>query len=133
MARKQKDLSKEYGQEAAMRKQVKSAIMAVANGALFLVVSVVVNLIASNAQTEQLRANNALNQYRNASKGLTYSVQSYAVTGNKTYYDAYMRELNEDKSREKALEALKRINITSSEWEELDNIAKLSESLVPLE
>ena len=92
MARKQKDLSKEYGQEAAMRKQVKSALMAVANGALFLVVSVVVNLIASNAQTEQLRANNALNQYRNASKGLTYSVQSYAVTGNQVYYDDYMEE-----------------------------------------
>lgn len=62
MASKQKKLSNEYGQEASMKKHVKNALMAVANGALFLVVSVVVNLIASNAQTEQVRANNALNQ-----------------------------------------------------------------------
>ena len=133
MARKKKDLSKEYGQEAAMIKQVKSALMAVANGALFLVVSVVVNLIASNAQTEQLRANNALNQYRNASKGLTYSVQSYAVTGNQVYYDDYMEELNESKNREKARNELKKINITTDEWKCLDEIATLSEGIVPIE
>ena len=44
-----------------------------------------------------------------------------------------MKELNEDQSREKALEILKGINITSSEWEELNNISGLSEGLVPLE
>lgn len=133
MASKAKELSKEYGQEAAMRKHVKNAIMAVANGAVFLVVLVVVNLLASNAQAEQLKANNALNQYRNASKSLTYSVQSYAVTGNQVYYDAYMEELNESKNREKARNELKKINITASEWEGLDEIAELSEGIVPIE
>ena len=107
--------------------------MSVATGVIFLVLTIGVNLISSNAQSEQLNATKALNQYRNGSKSLTYSVQSYAVTGNKSYYDAYMKELNEDQSREKALEILKGINITSSEWEELNNISGLSEGLVPLE
>ncbi len=133
MADEKNRLIKDKGQGAALKRLVKHALITVVTGILFLVLTITVNLISSNAQSEQITAANALNQYRNASKGLTYSVQSYAVTGNKTYYDAYMRELNEVKSREKALEALKRINITSSEWEELDNIAKLSESLVPLE
>ncbi len=133
MADKRKRLIKDKGQGAALRRLVKHAIMTVATGVIFLVLTIGVNLISSNAQSEQLNATKALNQYRNGSKSLTYSVQSYAVTGNKSYYDAYMKELNEDQSREKALEILKGINITSSEWEELNNISGLSEGLVPLE
>ena len=133
MSDKRKRLIKDKGQGAALRRLVKHAIMTVATGVIFLVLTIGVNLISSNAQSEQLNATKALNQYRNGSKSLTYSVQSYAVTGNKSYYDAYMKELNEDQSREKALEILKGINITSSEWEELNNISGLSEGLVPLE
>ena len=120
MADKRNRLIKDKGQGAALRRLVKHAILTVATGVIFLVLTIGVNLISSNAQSEQLNATKALNQYRNGSKSLTYSVQSYAVTGNKSYYDAYMKELNEDQSREKALEILKGINITSSEWEELD-------------
>ncbi len=133
MSDKRKRLIKDKGQGAALRRLVKHAIMTVATGVIFLVLTIGVSLISSNAQSEQLNATKALNQYRNGSKSLTYSVQSYAVTGNKSYYDAYMKELNEDQSREKALEILKGINITSSEWEELNNISGLSEGLVPLE
>lgn len=133
MSDKRKRLIKDKGQGAALRRLVKHAIMTVATGVIFLVLTIGVNLISSNAQSEQLNATKALNQYRNGSKSLTYSVQSYAVTGNKSYYDAYMKELNEDQSREKALEILKGINITSSEWEKLNNISGLSEGLVPLE
>ncbi|MFG6392802.1 MAG: HAMP domain-containing protein [Lachnospiraceae bacterium] len=133
MANKEDKTIKDNGQGAALRRLVKNAILAVITGIVFLVMTITVNLISSNAQSEQLNATKALNQYRNGSKTLTYSVQSYAVTANKDYYDAYMKELEEDKSREKALEVLKKINITNSEWEELNNISGLSEGLVPLE
>lgn len=75
----------------------------------------------------------ALNQYRLGSKTLTYSVQSYAVTGDQKYYDAYMKELNEDKNREKAIEILENRDITAKEWEGLNRIAEMSNGLVPLE
>lgn len=133
MADKKNRLIKDKGQGAALRRLVKHAIMTVITGIVFLIMTIAVNLVSSNAQSEQLNATKALNQYRNASKRLTYSVQSYAVTGNKSYYDDYMRELNEDKSREKAIEVLKSINIKSSEWEELNNISGLSDGLVPIE
>lgn len=133
MANEKNSLTKDSGQGAALRRLVKHALLTVVTGVALLVLTILVNVISSSVQSEQLNATKALNQYRNGSKTLTYSVQSYAVTGNKTYYDAYMKELEQDKSREKALEALKRINITSSEWDELNKISGLSEGLVPTE
>ena len=44
-----------------------------------------------------------------------------------------MEELNESKNREKARNELKKINITTDEWKCLDEIATLSEGIVPIE
>lgn len=121
------------GQGETLTMRVKRTLFAVIIGAFFLLISIIVNLFSSNAQTEQLKATEALSQYRNGSKILTYSVQSYAVTADKGYYDDYMKELNEDKSRDNAIEVLNSINLSDSEWEELNRIMSLSEGLVPLE
>ncbi|MDE7478221.1 MAG: methyl-accepting chemotaxis protein, partial [Lachnospiraceae bacterium] len=82
---------------------------------------------------EQLESTMYLNQYRLGSKALTTAVQSYAVTGDTMYYDAYMKELNVDKSRDAAWAGLKANNIKDQEWVELNEIVTLSNSLVPLE
>lgn len=91
------------------------------------------NIGMSRVYTAQINAAVALNQYRIGSKTLTYDVQSYAVTGNEAYADAYRKELNEDKSREKAIETLKSCEITEDEWASLNEIASMSQNLVPLE
>ena len=82
---------------------------------------------------QELETTTFLNQYRLGSKALTYAVQTYAVTGNQDYYDDYMRELNEDKNRDIAWAGLKKNNLKSSEWALLEQIAELSNGLVPLE
>lgn len=133
MAKKNNAEQHVLGQGEALAKRVKRTLMAVAGGVFFLVSTIVVNLISSNAQSEQLNATKALNQYRNGSKILTYSVQSYAVTADKGYYDDYMKELNEDKSRNHAISVLESISISDSDWEELNQIRSLSDGLVPLE
>ena len=74
-----------------------------------------------------------LNQYRLGSKTLTAAVQSYAVTGDQTYYDNYMKELNEDKNRDIAWEGLQKDGLTDNEWALLNHIAEMSNGLVPLE
>ena len=74
-----------------------------------------------------------LNQYRLGSKALTTAVQSYAVTGDRIYYEDYMRELNTDKNRDIAWAGLEANDIKDYEWEELRKIASLSDNLVPLE
>lgn len=120
-------------QEAQMRKLVKQAFIAVGIGIFLMLGFAVFNLVLSNMQTVQLNAALSLDQYRVGSKTLTYEVRSYAVTGEQKYVDAYMKELNEDKRREKAREALQSCSLTSQEWASLDEIASLSENLVPLE
>ncbi|MCM1543053.1 MAG: methyl-accepting chemotaxis protein, partial [Blautia sp.] len=84
-------------------------------------------------EADRLETTQFLNQYRLGSKALTYAVQAYSVTGNVTYYNDYMRELNEDKNRDIAWEGLKENDVTSEEWSEMEHIAALSDALVPLE
>ncbi|MCM1264001.1 MAG: methyl-accepting chemotaxis protein, partial [Butyrivibrio sp.] len=75
----------------------------------------------------------ALNMYRTASKTLTYNIQSYAVTGEQKYYDDYIKELNVDQNRERALEMLESCALKEDEWTSLNQIAAMSNELVPLE
>lgn len=133
MAKNNNSKPRVIGQGEALAMRVKRTLLAVAGGVFFLISTVVISLISSNAQSDQLNATKALNQYRNGSKILTYSVQSYSVTADINYYDDYMKELNEDKSRDNAIAILEKTSISDSEWEQLNQVRSWSENLVPLE
>ena len=124
---------KGHGQEAQLRSLVKQAFITVGIGVVLILGFAVFNLVLSNMQAVQLNAALALDQYRVGSKTLTYEVRSYAVTGTQKYADAYMKELNEDQNREKARKVLETCGLTKKEWASLDEIAGLSENLVPAE
>ena len=121
------------GQAAQMNKLVKQVIMVASFGVFWLIMAIGSSLMMAIGQAEQLRVTMALNQYRLGSKALTAAVQSYAASGNESYYDAYMQELNTDKNRDKALEILTAAGLKDSEWEGLNQIASFSDGLVPLE
>lgn len=121
------------GQEYQLQKITQQTKIAVILGAVLLVISIVMNLLYTAVAEEELETTMALNQYRLGSKTLTSSVQSYAVTGDQKYYDAYMRELNEDQNRDKARAILEDNYITDEAWEKLNHIAEMSDGLVPLE
>lgn len=120
-------------QSVQLKRLVSSAVTAVVIGILLLVLFTICTVIVSSVQSKQLAAAIALDQYRMGSKTLTYEVQSYAVTGEQKYYDGYMRELDVNQNREKARAVLAECGITEEEWAKLDQIASLSENLVPLE
>ncbi len=122
-----------HGQAAKLEKNVKETYLFVIIGAILLLLFAGSNIYLSRVSKEQLQDTMYLNQYRLASKTLTASVQSYAVTGDKTYYDNYMKELNDDKNRDIAWNGLKKNNLKSSEWAKLNEIANLSNGLVPTE
>jgi len=86
------------------------------------------NLYPSRINSQQLEATMYMNQYRLGSKTLTTAVQPYAVTGDKTYYNN-MKELHEDKNCYIAWESLQQNGLTDNEWEELNHIAEISETL----
>lgn len=120
-------------QVARLRKIVKQTNFSLVLGIVLLVLLFFASISYAFVSNEQLESTMYLNQYRLGSKALTTAVQSYAVTGNKMYYDDYMRELNTDKNRDIALAGLEANNIKDHEWEGLNEIASLSNNLVPLE
>ena len=121
------------GQEAHLRKLMKQAIMVIGIGVFWLIMCIVSSALITVAKDAQIGAGNALNQYRLASRNLTLSIQSYAVTGEKQYIDAYTTEVNVDKNREKALDILSGYNISDAEWEKLNQIASMSNGLIEYE
>ena len=122
-----------HGQAAQLAKIRKSSTIALVTGAALLVVLAFSILMGTLLLRGQIRQVVSLNQYRLGSKNLTYAVQSYAVTGEQAYYDAYMNELNVVKNRDNALSALKKERIKEHEWAVIDEIAAMSNGLVPLE
>lgn len=120
-------------QELHLRMIVKRSIRALALGGALLIASIIMNFYSTLMEADRLETTQFLNQYRLGSKALTYAVQAYSVTGNETYYNDYMRELNEDRNRDTAWEGLKRNDVTDEEWREMEHIAELSNGLVPLE
>ncbi|MBQ8278326.1 MAG: methyl-accepting chemotaxis protein [Roseburia sp.] len=121
------------GQAAALNKVIKGICNAVMVGATVLLIFSIMNLVTSSISAEQLETTMFLNQYRMGSKTLTSEVQSFAVTGDQQYYDNYMKELNEDKNRDIAWAGLQENDITAEEWAKLEEIAALSNGLVPIE
>lgn len=121
------------GQAAQLNKIVRDTYCVVGIGIILLVAFTAINIMVSMANADQLESVMYLNQYRLGSKTLTSEVQSYAVTGNDLYYNNYFKELNEDKNRDIAWAGLQGNDITDEEWAELEQIASLSDNLVPLE
>ena len=127
------EVSGNKSQSAQLKGLVRQAFISVAAGAVLLLGFIVFNMGMSSIQSAQINTTVALNQYRTASKTLTYDIQSYAVTGEQSYYDGYMKELNQDKNREQALATLEKCALKESEWTSLNQIAEMSNQLVPLE
>lgn len=133
MGKKESRVSENKSQAAQLKKLVRQARLSVVVGAVLLVGFILFNMGLSSIRSAQVNTTVALNQYRIASKTLTYDIQSYAVTGDQKYYDGYMQELNVDKNREQALETLQRCSLKEDEWTSLNQIASMSDQLVPLE
>lgn len=120
-------------QSARLRSLAIQAVIAVILGALLLIGFLVCNSATSRMNVSQINTTAALNQYRIGSKTLTSEVRSYAVTGDIKYYNGYMRELNENRNRDKAIAILQECGLTDEEWADLERISSMSNNLVPLE
>lgn len=131
--KKQENVNIPNGQAAMLKKIMRETYGIVGVGIACLLFFIGMNVYLNSVTSEQLEDTTYLNQYRLGSKILTSEVQSYAVTGDTTYYDGYMKELNEDKNRDIAWDGLKANNLKDDEWAQLEHIAELSNGLVPIE
>src|SRR5436190_10077031 len=79
---------------------------------------------ASAAMVAQLAA---------GSDRLTSAVRAYAATGDRRYYDDFLRELEVDRTRDTAVEQLKQMELTPHELSLLTQAKQNSDQLVSLE
>lgn len=124
---------KKMSQEARLKDLTKKMYAIAGTAVALLIAFIFMTTYSRSASAEQLETVMFLNQYRIGSKNLTSAVQTYATTGNELYYNNYMKELNEDKNRDIAWAGLQENDIEASEWVMLEEIASLSNGLVPLE
>ena len=122
---KTKEMLGKNSQVARLRKIVKQTKGSLVAGVILLILLFIASVGYEVVSSEQLESTMYLNQYRIGSKALTTAVQSYAVSANKLYYDAYMKELNIDKNRDIAWAGLEANNIKDYEWEELRETPKI--------
>lgn len=85
------------------------------------------------ANTERYELAYYANTYIKGCNNLTNAVHGYASTGKPTYSDAYTKEMNVEKNREKGLDGLSRIGITEDEEKIIKEMSNLSNTLIPLE
>ena len=121
------------GQEAHLRKLRKQAFVIIGIGVFWLIMCILSSMLLTVDKDAQIGVTNALNRYRVASRTLTLSIQSYAVTGDEQYLNAYNKEVSVDMNREKAIDILQTYDIKAGEWEKLNHIATMSNNLIEYE
>lgn len=124
---------KSINQSVIMKEITKKVIVFLIIGAAAIVISFIFNSMVNKQFSNQVALIQHTNEYRLASKRLTYDVQSFAASGKKEYNDDYHKELEVDKNRDSALKEMNRIGIHQNEKDILGKIADLSNNLVPLE
>lgn len=116
-------------------------ILILNGGAILSVVFLMLSLSMYSKMNHQLDAANEAryeltynaNRFMNGSAYLTNEVRAFAATGIQEHYDNYWNEINNLKNREQGVAAMQEIGITAEEQKMIDEMAALSNSLVPLE
>lgn len=75
----------------------------------------------------------AAQQFLDASGYLTEQARACAATGEKTYYDNYLNEVNNLQNREMGYSRMEQVGITDEEKALITEMSQLSDTLVPLE
>ena len=86
-----------------------------------------------SAYEEMYHLSNYTIAFGDASAYLTEEVRAYAASGNKVHYDNYWNEVNTAKNREKYVGLARANGIAESESKVFDEIAEISNNLIPLE
>ncbi len=87
----------------------------------------------NNAYEELYNLTVYADEFGDASSYLTDEVRAYAASGDRTHYENYWDEVNVKQTREKFVALAKEGGVNASELKLLEEIAAISNSLIPLE
>ena len=126
-----------------MKKAMKqSKLIAILNGiSILALILTIILLIFYTKENQRLSKDNEsrfdltynANRFMNGSAYLTNEVRAYSATGDQEHYDNYFNEINNLKNRDLGVAAMQEIGITDEEQSMIDEMAALSNNLVPLE
>src|SRR5436190_4793689 len=90
-------------------------------------------VVQEQAYERRRKMFNYTEQLARGSDRLTGTVRAYAATGDRRHYDAFQRELTEDRNRDLAVEGLRQLGLAPQERELLTRAKRNSDNLVHLE
>lgn len=123
----------QMGQAARMDALVKETIVVVIVGVVLLITSMVSNFLMSSTLRTQVDTTKALEQYKIISKTFTIDAQTYVITGDEHYYDAYIEESEVTKTRDKAVEILNNSGLTANEMAKFKTLQEVDDAMLPYE
>lgn len=116
---------------------VKKIIRLITGVFVVSLISVILLIISFYVERNALKNKEVLRaagiQLSSASDLLTNQARCYVQYGDKKYYDLYMKEIEVDKNREKAVETLKKYKSTNKELALVQKASDLSNTLAELE
>jgi len=126
-----------------MKKSIKQSTMVLVLNtiSIALVILAIISMVdlrtlnekSDKANIERFELTFNANRFMDGSAYLTNEVRAFAATGDLTHYNNYWNEINVLKNRDIGVERLQNIGITLEEQAKIDEMAALSNNLVPLE
>ncbi len=128
-----KKKNKHVSQVARMNALVKEIIIVVIIGVVLLLTSRVTNHLLIKDWEKQVDITRALEEYRITSKTFTIDAQSFVVTGEEHYHEAYVEESEVTKTRDKAVNTLNKADLTADEIAKFKALQEVDDAMLPYE
>ena len=123
----------QMGQAARMKALVKETIIVVIIGVVLLITSMVSNYLMSSTLRTEIETTKALEEYRITSKTFTIDAQSYVITGEEHYHEAYVQESEVTKTRDKAVDTLNAAGLKADEMAKFKALQEVDDAMLPYE
>ena len=122
-----------------LKQSTTNLVLCIANISFFIILAICI-VVISNSFNDLVKAEERKSEFKelgitlaNGSGYLTDEIRRYVQFGDKVHVDNYWKEVNETKSRDKAIERLEELNAPKVELELIKKSKSISDNLIPIE
>ena len=122
-----------------LKQSTANLVLCIANISFFIILAICI-VVISNSFNDLVKAEERKSEFKelgitlaNGSGYLTDEIRRYVQFGDKVHVDNYWKEVNETKSRDKAIERLEELNAPKVELELIKKSKSISDNLIPIE
>ena len=122
-----------------LKQSTTNLVLCIANISFFIILAICI-VVISNSFNDLVKSEERKSEFKelgitlaNGSGYLTDEIRRYVQFGDKVHVDNYWKEVNETKSRDKAIERLEELNAPKVELELIKKSKSISDNLIPIE